>query len=292
MKPGGETGKNGAKNAKPSDKPAASEHEAPDPAGPGPNPPSDSERAAAAKVNPLRPPGEAGRADAQDGSAGGPPSDRGEDPKSSTDATDATGAASSGAPELRISASMLSAQPPAASGADQPAPPPPGHGKTRRRVRRMATPIDSAVFNPLSLFWPRATSRKGARRASRYGLVGLIASLLWALSEVRVDTISKAVNFSSSAAAIAALIGGAAVLILIVIGYYYHSRIAALLSLGGAIALMVLQYRSPGGTSPLELVGQAVLVYMLFHGVYGTIAYHIYGRRKRRRSSRYRYKDH
>ena len=296
MKPVGETDKKGAKNAKPTDKPAANEHERPDPAAQGPNPPSESERATAAKANPLRSPGEADSSDAQQDSsderqseADEPQKDTGDEPASPTRTA---GAASGNAPELRISASMLSAQPPPGSGSEpeEPAPEPSGYSKSRRRVRRLATPVEHVVFNPLRLLWPRATSRKGARRASRYGFVALVVSLLWALLEVDADTISKAVNFSSSAAAIAALIGAIAVLALIVIGYYYHSRIAALLSLAGVSALIVLQFRSSGTPSPLELTGQAVLVYMLCHGAYGTIAYHIYGRRKRRKSSKYRYK--
>lgn len=293
MKPVGETDKNGAKNAKPTDKPAANEHERPDPAAQSPNPPSDSERAAAAKANPLRSP---------DSDVDEPEISSGDEAASSPNQT---GAPSGNAPELRISANMLSAQPPpdsdsgsdeqapkpSGSDPDEPAPKPSGYSKSRRRVRRLATPVDHVVFNPLNLLWPRATSRKGARRASRYGIVGLVVSLLWILFEVETDTISKAVNFSSSAAAIAALIGAIAVLAFIVIGYYYHSRIAALLSLAGVTALIVLQFRLPSPPSPLELVGQAVLVYMLCHGAYGTIAYHIYGRRKRRKSSKYRYKD-
>ncbi|HUT47895.1 MAG TPA: hypothetical protein VM325_01030 [Alphaproteobacteria bacterium] len=281
----GETDKNGPKNAKPAGKPAANEHERPDPAAPGPNPPSESERAAAAKANPLRSPGEANHSDAQDGSADESQSDKDDDAKSSTSAT---GAAANRAPELRISASMLSAQPPADTAPH--APLPSGYKRGRRRVKRLARPVDPAVFNPISLLWPRATSRKGARIASRYGLTALIVALAWTLYEVDADTINKAVNFSSSAAAIAALVGAIAVLALIVTSYYFHSRIAALLSLVGVTALIVLQLRSPGGTSSLALASQAILVYMLLHGAYGTIAYHIYGRRKRRRSSKYRYK--
>ncbi|MDH3234040.1 MAG: hypothetical protein OEQ29_10990, partial [Alphaproteobacteria bacterium] len=264
--------------------------------------------AAAAKANPLRSPEEAqlGSSGKRGKDADEPGTSSGDEPASSTGQI---GAASGNAPELRISASMLSAQPPpgsdsgSGSGSDEqapepsgsessePAPKPSGYSKSRRRVRRLATPVDYVVVNPLTFLWPRATSRKGARLASRYGIVGLVVSLLWILFEVETDTISKAVNFSSSAAAIAALIGAIAVLAFIVIGYYYHSRIAALLSLAGVTALIVLQFRLPSAPSPLELVGQAVLVYMLCHGAYGTIAYHIYGRRKRRKTSKYRYKE-
>jgi hypothetical protein len=125
--------------------------------------------------------------------------------------------------------------------------------------------------------------------ASRYGLVGLVVSLLWVLLEVRADTIDRLITFSSSAAAVAAVIGTFALLALIVIGYYYHSRIAALVSLAGVVALIVLQYRA-GDVSALNIAGQAAVVYLLLHGVHGTIAYHIFGRRKRRKGSAYRYK--
>jgi uncharacterized membrane protein len=59
--------------------------------------------------------------------------------------------------------------------------------------------------------------------------------------------------------------------------------------LAWAVALIVFQHYM-GDVSALRIVGQATVVYLLLHGVHGTIAYHIYGRRKRRKGSAYRYR--
>jgi len=285
MKATGDTDKNGAKKETPSEKTAAHDRDRPDED--TPTPPSESERASAAKSNPLRSPTES-----KDAESKGAKRDGGADEASHDDsdeqARSTSNARASGAPELRISASMLSAQPSAAARQEQNVMPTAEIPKYRPRRKNPMAPVDPGI-NPLSWLWPRANSRRRARLASRYGLVGLVVSLLWVLLEIQADTIDRLITFSSSAAAVAAVIGTFALLTLIVIGYYFHSRIAALVSLAGVVALIVLQHHA-GDVSTLRIAGQAAVVYLLLHGVHGTIAYHIFGRRKRRKGSAYRYK--
>jgi hypothetical protein len=297
MKASGDTDKNGAKKETPSEKTAAHDRDRPDDDAPKPRPPSESERASAGKSNPLRTPADANDAGSKDAQAedadskgvereGSPNEPTKDDSDEQTPSTSNDRA--SGTPELRISASMLSAQPSAAARHEQNSMPNADIPKFRRRSKSPIAPVDSSI-NPLSLLWPRANSRQGARLASRYGLVGLIVSLLWALLEIRADTIDRLITFSSSAAAVAAVIGIFALLTLTVVGYYFHSRIAALVGLAWAVALIVFQHYM-GDVSALRIVGQTTVVYLLLHGVHGTIAYHIYGRRKRRKGSAYRYR--
>lgn len=295
MKASGDKGKDGGKDQKPSEDQAAGDQARRDEGRQGPPPPSDSDRAAAAKSNPLRSPaGDDANMGATDDRQG---ADAGKaDPKGGREKPPGKGA-----PELRISASMLSAQPPANSNAKsdpdpEPEPnpePPPTAGKSRyrRRVKSLAQPVEPEVVNPLRLLWPRANSRRGARIASRYGFVGFILALIWAAVVVKAETIDQALKFSSAGIAAAVVIGVIAVLVLTVVGYFYHSRLAALVSLATVIALVVLDYQAEPATA-LEIIGQAAIVYLLLHGVHGTIAYHIFGRRKRRRSSGNRYKEY
>jgi hypothetical protein len=113
--------------------------------------------------------------------------------------------------------------------------------------------------------------------------------LVWVTVAIPAETINNAISFSSSSTAVAVVIGTLAALALIVVAYYQQSRLAALLSLVGVVTLIVLNYQSAPVTWT-EIAGQIVLVYLLLHGVHGTIAYHIFGRRKRRRqSSGYKY---
>lgn len=306
MKASGDTDKDGDKQAKP-----AKDSPAPEPARPGsasatPRPPSDSDRASAAQSNPLRTPAESEPAEARDETRdqtedkeqaeeteraeeeerGESTSDRGSDDQA------APKRAGGDAPELRISANMLSAKPPAGRPTEQ-GPPPTVTQTTRhrRRVRDPAIPIDPGVINPISLIWPRANSRRGARRASRYGLVGFIMTVIWAFFEFPTEAINKVIGTSSIAAATSAVIGVVVVFALIAIGYYYHSRVAALVSLAGGIALVVMDYES-GVSSILAIAAEAVTIYLLLHGVHGTIAYHVFGRRKRRKGgSGYHYRS-
>jgi len=280
MKATGDTDKNGAKKETPSEKTAAHDRDRPDEG--TPTPPSDNERASAAKSNPLRTPAESKDAESEGSADEASHDDRDEQAPSTGNVR------ASGAPELRISAKMLSAQPSAAARHEQNAMPTAGGPKYRPRRKNPMAPVDPGI-NPLSWLWPRANSRRRARLASRYGLVGLLVSLLWVLLEIRADTIDQIITFSSAAAAAATVIGIFALLILMVVGYYYHSRIAALVSLAGVVALIVFQHHM-GDVSTLRIVGQAAVVYLLLHGVHGTIAYHIFGRRKRRKGSAYRYK--
>ncbi len=293
MKTTGDTDKNGAKNETPSEKTAAHGRDRPDEGTPAPRPPNDNERASAAKANPLRTPADAKDAEAKGAEAKGVEREGGPDEPTQDDSgkqpASTSNARASGAPELRISASMLSAQP---SAAEKPKPnslPSAKPSKYRRRTKDPVAPVEPGI-NPLSWLWPRANSRRGARLASRYGLVGLIVSLLWVLLEIRADTIDQLIKFSSSATAVAAVIGTIALLTLVVVGYYYHSRVAALVSLSGVVALVVFQHHT-GDVPALRIVGQATVIYLLLHGVHGTIAYHIFGRRKRRKGSAYRYKN-
>ena len=282
MKATGDTDKDGAKKETPSDKATARERDRPDDAAPTPRPPSEGERASAAKSNPLRTPSDAKSTESTSAA----------DKKAQNDSDEQTSSTSndraSGAPELRISASMLSAQPSAAARHEQSAMPIGEIPKHRRRRKNPMAPVDAGI-NPLRWLWPRANSRQGARLASRYGLVGLLVSLLWVLLEIRADTIDRIITFSSAAAAAATVIGIFALLILTVVGYYYHSRVAALVSLAGVVALIVFQHYV-GDVSALRIFGQGAVVYLLLHGVHGTIAYHIFGRRKRRKGSAYRYR--
>lgn len=312
MKASGDTGKGGEKRTKPAEKPAAEDKDRAEKGPQSPPPPAGSARAAAAKSNPLKSSAGGDRAGSQES----PDEDKSDETTSDKDTNDDTtgdpkpsAGSSGGAPELRISARMLSAQPSAKSPVKSPAadtpptkssaansnaePPPPTAGKSkyRRRVKSLARPVEPEVINPLRIVWPRANSRSSARIASRYGLVGLVLALIWVTVAIPADTINKAISFSSSSAAVAVVIGTVAALALIVVAYYQQSRLAALLSLVGVVTLIVLNYQSHPVTWA-EIAGQIVLVYMLLHGVHGTIAYHIFGRRKRRRqSSGYEYKN-
>lgn len=307
MKATGDTGKDGEKRTKPGDKPAAEDKDRAEKGPQSPPPPADSARAAAAKSNPLKSPAGGDRAGSPES-----PDETTSDKDTNADTTGdpkPSAGSSGGAPELRISARMLSAQPSAKSPAKSPAadtpptessaansntePPPPTAGKSkyRRRVKSMARPVEPEVINPLRIVWPRANSRGSARIASRYGLVGLVLALIWVTVVIPADTINKAISFSSSSTAVAVVIGTVAALALIVVAYYQQSRLAALLSLVGVATMIVLNYQSRPVTWA-EIAGQIVLIYMLMHGVHGTIAYHIFGRRKRRRrSSGYEYKN-
>jgi hypothetical protein len=286
MKATGDTDKDGAKQSKPSEKPTAEDPDRRESA--APEPPSESDRTAAAKANPLRPSAERREApEGEDASAGKESRDAANDREPPAKSGKAR---AKGAPELRISANMLSTQPKGGPAPEEERPPTAGKTRYRRRVKSLARPVEPAVVNPLSLAWPRANSRRGARRASRYGFVGLILALIWIALEVRGGTINQALNaFSSSTLAVAVAIGTLAVIVLTVIGYFYHSRLAALSGLAGVIALIVLYDQSESVTA-LEILGQVAVVYLLLHGVHGAIAYHIFGRRKRRRGSGYRYK--
>lgn len=184
---------------------------------------------------------------------------------------------------------MLSAQPPADSNTRHEAPPTAGKSRYRRRVKSLAQPVEPEVVNPLRLIWPRANSRKNARVASRYGFVGFLLALAWVLVGVPAETINQAVNFSSAATGVAVIIGAVAVVALVAAGYFYHSAFAALLALAGVITLVVLDHQS-NVVPALQTAGQVVIIYLLLHGVHGTIAYHIFGRRKRHKRSDYRYK--
>jgi len=316
MKATGDTGKNGEKRTKSGEKPAAEDKDRGDKGPQSPAPPAGSARAAAAKSNPLKssPGGE--RAGSQESTDEDKSDEDTPDKKTKADNTGdpkPSAGSSGGAPELRISAKMLSAQPPAKSPANAPGansppansppansppansnaerPPPPtaGISRYRRRVKSLARPVEPEVVNPLRILWPRANSRRGARIASRYGLTGLILALIWVTVAIPADTINKAVSFSSSSTAVAVFIGALAAIVLIVVAYYQQSRLAALLSLVGVATLSVLNYQSEPVTW-VEVAGQIVLVYLLLHGVHGTVAYHIFGRRKRRRSGGSRYK--
>jgi hypothetical protein len=313
MKASGDTDKDGDKQAKP-----AKDSPAPEPARPGsasatPRPPSEGERASAAQSNPLRTPADSERAEGTDhpedrdqaedkkqaeDKEQAEENERAEDEERRESASDrgsddqaAPKRAGGDAPELRISANMLSAKPPAGRPTEQ-GPPPTVTETTRhrRRVRDPAIPIDPGVINPISLIWPRANSRRGARRASRYGLVGFIMTVIWAFFEFPTEAINKVIGTSSVAAATSAVIGLVVVFALIAIGYYYHSRLAALVSLAGGIALVVVDYQADV-PSILAIAAQAVTIYLLLHGVHGTIAYHVFGRRKRRKGGGYHYRS-
>ena len=271
----GGNGKDGEKDNRAASKSSVPVSDDNDQKPPRPAPPSESDRASAAKSNPLR--GAAG--EAGDGGK-----------------TSKPGSGKKAAPELRISASMLSTQPPADPNTRpeepiEPMRPTAGKARHRRRVKRLAQPAEPEVVNPLRLVWPRANSRGAARIASRYGFVGFILALIWVILEVRADTISQALNFSSTATAAAVVIGAIAAIALILVGYWYHSRLAALLALAGVITLVVLEHQAQQ-VSPVAVAGQAIVVYLLMHGVHGTIAYHVFGRRKRKRRSGYRYKSY
>jgi len=271
----GGKGKDGEKDQRAASKPSMSASEGDDQKPQRPAPPSESDRASAAKSNPLR--GAAGETD--DGGKTSKP----------------TGG-KKGAPELRISASMLSTQPPANANTRpeepiEPMHPTAGKARHRRRVKSLARPVEPEVVNLFRLVWPRANSRSAARIASRYGFVGFILALVWVMLEVRADTISQALNVSSTAAAAAVVIGAIAVIAATVVGYWYHSRLAALIALAGVITLVVVEHQGQH-VGAVAIAGQAVVIYLLMHGVHGTIAYHIFGRRKRKRRSGYRYKSY
>jgi len=274
----GGKGKDSEKDQRAASKPSMSASEGDDQKPQKPAPPSESDRASAAKSNPLR------------GAAG----ETGDGGKTSKPA-----GGKKGAPELRISASMLSTQPPANANTRpeepieplEPMHPTTGKARHRRRVRSLARPIEPEVVKPFRLVWPRANSRSAARIASRYGFVGFILALVWAMLEVRIDTVSQALNVPSTATAAAVVIGTIAVIALTVVGYWYHSRLAALLALAGVITLVVVEHQGQH-VAAIAIAGQAVVIYLLMHGVHGTIAYHIFGKSKRRRRSGYRYRSY
>jgi len=307
MKPTGETDKHDAGASAPSDKKetdtsdrAEGAESAARPVEPDqepqrrPPPPSESDRAAAARTNPLRAPAEDDRpAERRDPpGATGDDAPRGASPRRESDGDPAPGAGPT--PELRIPASVLSSlqivEPSAEQSAERGAEPRHGYTGRRRRSPTLPAPKPKSPISILPYLWPTGSTRKGSRLKSRYGLVAFTIVLLYALNVIRTELLGSEFGVAENWQAFAATAGTVFGLIVLWIGYFFHSRIAALLVLSGFVGLIVFQYRTDGSISGLSLAVEAVLLYMLLHGVHGTIAYHIYGRRKRRKAQRYRYR--
>jgi hypothetical protein len=274
MKPTGSTGKDKPGKATPPETPdPAIEPDKADPAAPERKPVSENQRAGAAAANPLRKTADGDRSEAEKGLLDEP----GRDPATSATEPEPEPDTPNGTPS--------SPSPKERNGEDGQ-----HRASRRRRPANLPSPVAWTSLNLTSLLWPSVTTRKGARRASRYGLIALTIVALFTLNEVRTELFGVGFDPAENWTPLAQIGGATVAWVVVWIGYYFHSRIAALLSLVGFAGLIVFLYRADGTTSTLAIVIQAVLLYMLLHGVHGTIAYHVHGRKKRRKISRYRYK--